>query len=320
MPSVALKIKNVATNRDALQACFDRTECENERMFLRTCLGHVLKYDEIEPILERDDIHTVLTEEIKLSTAAHLLEITMRRDDMHKMVEFCGNDEVIRILKTLISIFFKPLAEVYQSANLGELLVLVKTTISKILEVAENRCLSSSAAFSAYRKIIDEIEEPLFQFLLQMVKNDKGSIEETINWFLKLVDNLRKDREDPYTVDFDTVFDVLSDEDLEKLQKEVHLLDHHMFATKYQREIRLSKFEKDNRTTINETAIENILLPKQGNDDLDIGEHLGIDGFISDEDLEDLSISDSPLTRELFLKYALPNLPFLNSLVPQFKT
>mmetsp|Transcript_4068 Transcript_4068/g.5048 ORF Transcript_4068/g.5048 Transcript_4068/m.5048 type:complete len:793 (-) Transcript_4068:104-2482(-) len=323
-PAVCQKIFNVINNNEALHSCFKsgnpNTQQSDSRSSKDNYIRNILSYEGIQPNISDRVIDEIMETPSKLSATRQLIEIELRHSDIRKIVEFCGNDKIIQILKNLTSLFFKPLAEAYQSADMNALLSLGKKSIAKILSVAENRSQSSSAAFAAYRDIVDEIEKPLFEFAHQIIQNDSGTLEETINWFLALLDKIRKDRNDPYCIDFDDLTAGLYPSEIEALERDLNELDHSVFMKLHLREIKvkaLKEYHQQENPSDGEISLTELLASPGQSDGIDLGEHLGVSGFISDEDLEDLSISEFESGSKSW--NSVPKLHALSLLAPKFK-
>lgn len=204
---------------------------------------------------------------------------------------------------------------------MGSLLSIIKKSISKILTIAENRAQSSSSAFAAYRDVVDEMERPLFNFVHQIIQNDNGPLEETTKWFLALVDKIRKDRDDPYYINFNLLTKDLYPYEIENFYKELDELDSIHFRKQYLRKLREEALSEYYGNT--DFSISDVLNTQNQSDGVDLGHRLGVSGFISDGDLEELSAvvpsSGAFSLRTDSLKNSnYPELHVLKSLAPKF--
>lgn len=271
-------------------------------------------FGEVEPLLDVDKVDALMENEGLRKALCTLLDIELRQCDQRKLVEFMGDDKVIEILKTMTGIFFQPLMNAYQSANIGDLLSVIKDTANRILAVAENKCASPSASFGAYREILDSLEAPLFAFVHELFTKDDGSMEKTIKWTLALFDIIRKDRDSPYTLQIGSILEGIHPWDRSTLWKELALLDDLRFRKWFARDLRLkaATIDPEEAFVDGKLSIENIM--KFQASESSVGEELGLSGYVSDEDLDDISNQN-----ERPFEVSDPqSFPFLCSLIPLF--
>ena len=210
----------------------------------------------------------------------------------------------------MTSIFFQPLIQTYATANISNLLSVVKDACSQILAVAEDKCASPSASVGAYRAILDSLEQPVFAFCHDTFSKDDGTMESTINWLLSLVDLVRKDRETKYTLRMHSVLAQVNPQEQIELEDDLRKLDDIHFRKQFSREVRTKAAKEGSEITLDQVLKGSTSSSTPGA--LNIGDDLGLNGYISDEDLDDISTEKpSRVTGEY-------KLPVLVSLVPCF--
>lgn len=154
-------------------------------------LAMVLCVPRFEPPLQAQSILRSL-DDAQIHSLHTLLLAEIRQADMRKLVEFYGNDEVIAILKELVSVFYVPLVELYQTADLPSLISDVKDILSSILTVAEQRTTDPKELIAQYVESLKGATERLYRFFHTAASNDSGTMEGLMSWFLSLVELARR--------------------------------------------------------------------------------------------------------------------------------
>jgi hypothetical protein len=143
------------------------------------------------PALHGPTIMSALSDDQIVSL--HLLLLAeIRQADLHKLVDFYGNDEVIAILKELISVLYVPLVELYQTADLSTLISDVKDITSSLIHVAEQRSADPRELLNQYHEALKTATEKVYRFFHAATLNDTGTMEGLMRWILGLVELCRR--------------------------------------------------------------------------------------------------------------------------------
>jgi hypothetical protein len=219
-------------------------------------------------------------------------------------------------MKELIGIFMQSLFELYQTADLGELVRIAQDSLGTLIQIAENRSGSPAQVISAYLNLIESIQAPVFNFVHQITVNDNGAIQRSVQWFLSALEFTKKKQSNQYSINVPDLFQGYSEETREALTQEFQLLDEYYWEKRLRRvktKYFLQKFAAENPTS----GVSSFIHPS-GSSDAELLKNFQLDGYISDDDLEDLSADSVVLPENYFPAINFPNLPILTNIIPEF--
>lgn len=225
------------------------------------------------------------------------------------MIEFCGNEKVIALTKDLISIFLKPLFELYQVSDLGGIISLIKDMISATLQIAENRLLSPKQCFSAYLLMFERFENQMYSVIHSMAQNDTGIIQSTTDWVFSMVPTLNQDSSTPPFNLFE-VIKAMDNETAQSFTIELAELDEYFWKKKLQRNQHLNALREFEIRKYQQSNPESHLITfgnsgKFGNVDI---AQFGMHDYLSDDDIDDLT-ENTNIKYHGFTKITQPDLP-----------
>lgn len=217
----------------------------------------------VSPVIEQSQIDSIINDKEKCKTLARLVTVERRHIEIDDMLEFLGNDQVIALIKDIVSVFYGPLMRAFQNTDLSSLIDLTKDTLRNIIIIAENRTLHPSEILSSYERLLHKIQPSLYSICRTIILNDhEGFIDSLMAYLLRIIDLSKKkaiSSELVCRVNTNLLYSTLLEDQKIQLVKELEIIKDRNQLRCQQRKLRIKKL----RSTITgkEDAADQLMNP-----------------------------------------------------------
>lgn len=177
----------------------------------------------------------------KLTT---LLQLEMRKKDKQEFIEFLGDEELMKAVKSLMPVLYKPLIEIYSNADIPALNTAFFDMFREALKIMKEDT-DQEAKKKQLEKATQVFGEALFVFIQTIVKADKGTLRDLLSWGLRFFED-----QNYLVVDLQSLAATLPKEEQRALKEEITSFLSYQLRKKEAREQGKEKEESPSQQTV----------------------------------------------------------------------